>query len=166
MRGRRAEDKSSLHLREERRMKLLQIFIAACATLFSIAGVPLRPVGVMGSPFGEAVPVCPDATLIQRAEQGQGVARALGENLAVLLQGHGAVIVGKNIEEAFVASILLEDSAVLQYRASAIGTPKPLEGEMLRRARDQVWNPKVVSKMWHYYLMKAESRGILSEAPR
>lgn len=135
------------------------------ATLFSIAGVPLRPVGVMGSPFGEAVPVCSDATLIQRPEQGEGVARALGGNLAVILQGHGAVIVGRSIEEAFVASILLEDNAVHQYRASAIGTPKPIEGEELRRAQEQVWHPKVISKIWHYYLMKAESRGIVSALP-
>jgi len=131
------------------------------ATLFSIVGMPLRPVGVMGSPFGEAVPVCPDATLIQRPEQGEGVALALGRNLAVILQGHGAVIVGKSIEEAFVASILLEDNAVHQYRASVIGTPKPMEGEALRQAQEQVWHPKVIAKMWHYYLMKAQSKGVL-----
>jgi HCOMODA/2-hydroxy-3-carboxy-muconic semialdehyde decarboxylase len=131
------------------------------ATLFSIAGTPLRPVGVMGSLFGGAVPVCSDATLIQRREQGEAVARALGKNLAVLLQGHGAVIVGGSIEEAFVAAILLEDNAVLQYRASAIGTPKALKGDALRRAQKQVWQPKVISKMWHYYVMKGQSKGIL-----
>ena len=132
------------------------------ATLFSIAGTPLRPVGVMGSPFGGAVPVCSDATLIQRREQGEAVARALGQNLAVLLQGHGAVIVGGSIEEAFVAAILLEDNAVLQYRASAIGTPKAMKGDALRRAQKQVWQPKVISKIWHYYLMKGQSAGILA----
>jgi len=131
------------------------------ATLFSIAGTPLRPVGVMGSPFGGVVPVCPDATLIQSREQGEAVARALGKNLAVLLQGHGAVIAGGSIEEAFVASILLDDSAVLQYRASAIGTPQALEGDALRQAQEQIWQPKVISKMWHYYLMKGQSTGIL-----
>ena len=131
------------------------------ATLFSIAGAPLRPVGVMGSPFGGAVPVCSDATLIQRREQGDAVARALGQNLAVLLQGHGAVIVGGSVEEAFVAAILLEDNAVLQYRASAIGTPKAMKGDALRRAQKQVWQPNVIAKMWHYYVMKAQSRGIL-----
>ena len=131
------------------------------ATLFTIAGMPLRPVGVMGSPFGGAVPVCSDATLIQRREQGEAVARALGKNLAVLLQGHGAVIVGGSIEEAFVAAILLEDNAVLQYRACAIGTPKAMKGDALRRAQKQVWQPKVISKMWHYYVMKGQSKGIL-----
>src|ERR1700704_2267921 len=82
------------------------------ATLFSVVGKPILPIGVMGSPFGEAVPVCADGTLIQRPEQGDDVALALGGNLAVMLQGHGAVIVGRNIEEAFVASVLLEDNAV------------------------------------------------------
>ncbi len=80
----------------------------------------------------------------------------------MILQGHGAVIVGGSIEEAFVAAILLEDNAVLQYRASAIGTPKALEGEALRQAQKQVWQPKVISKIWHYYLMKGQSTGILA----
>ena len=131
------------------------------ATLFSIVGKPILPIGVMGSIFGETVPVCPDGTLIQRPEQGDGVARALGKGLAVILQGHGAVIVGANVEEAFVASVLLEDNAVRQYRASMIGTPKAMERGALDEARRQVWNPKVVAKIWNYYLLKAKSQGIV-----
>ena len=131
------------------------------ATLFSIVGKPILPIGVMGSPFGEAVPVCPDGTLIQRPEQGDSVAHALGKGLAVILQGHGAVIVGANVEEAFVASVLLEDNAVRQYRASMIGTPKAMERGALDEARRQVWNPKVVAKIWNYYLLKAKSQGII-----
>lgn len=131
------------------------------ATLFSIVGKPILPIGVMGSPFGEAVPVCPDGTLIQRPEQGDGVARSLGQGLAVILQGHGAVIVGGSVEEAFVASVLLEDNAVRQYRATMIGTPRAMEREELSEARRQVWNPKVVAKIWSYYLLKAQSQGIL-----
>lgn len=131
------------------------------ATLFSVVGKPILPIGVMGSPFGEAVPVCTDGTLIQRPEQGDGVARALGKGLAVILQGHGAVIVGGSVEEAFVASVLLEDNAVRQYRASLIGTPKAMSGSELKEAQRQVWNPKVAAKIWNYYLLKARSQGIL-----
>lgn len=131
------------------------------ATLFSIVGKPILPIGVMGSPFGMAVPVCPDGTLIQRPEQGDGVALALGNNLAVILQGHGAVIVGGGVEEAFVASVLLEDNAVRQYRAAMIGTPKAMERGELEEARRQVWNPKVVAKIWNYYLLKAQAQGLL-----
>lgn len=131
------------------------------ATLFSVVGKPILPIGVMGSPFGESVPVCPDGTLIQRPEQGDGVALALGNHLAVILQGHGAVIVGGSVEEAFVASVLLEDNAVRQYRAAMIGTPRAMERGELEEARRQVWNPKVVAKIWTYYLMKGQERGIL-----
>ncbi len=132
------------------------------ATLFSVVGKPILPIGVMGSPFGEAVPVCPDGTLIQRPEQGDGVARALGKGLAVILQGHGAVIVGGSVEEAFVASILLEDNAVRQYRAAMIGTPRAMERGELDEARRQVWNPKVVAKIWTYYLLKGQTQGVLN----
>ncbi|OFW00729.1 MAG: hypothetical protein A3G20_02800 [Acidobacteria bacterium RIFCSPLOWO2_12_FULL_59_11] len=131
------------------------------ATLFSMVGKPLRPVGVMGAPFGESVPMCQDATLIQRPEQGDEVGRALGNSLAVILRGHGAVIVGTTIEEAFVASVLLEDNALRQYRASLIGTPYALEGAELAEAARQIWNPKVISKIWNYYLMKGKSTGII-----
>jgi HCOMODA/2-hydroxy-3-carboxy-muconic semialdehyde decarboxylase len=115
----------------------------------------------MGSPFGKAVPVCADGTLIQRPEQGDGVALALGQNLAVILQGHGAVIVGRTVEEAFVASVLLEDNAVRQYRAAMIGTPQAMAGRELEEAQRQVWNPKVVAKIWTYYRMKGEHAGVL-----
>ena len=131
------------------------------ATLFSVVGKPILPIGVMGSPFGAAVPVCADATLIQRPEQGDDVALALGGNVAVMLQAHGAVIVGKTVEEAFVASVLLEDNAVRQYRAAMIGTPQAMAGRELEEAQRQVWNPKVVAKIWTYYRMKGEHAGVL-----
>ena len=136
------------------------------ATLFSMVDQPLRPVYVMGAPFGESVPVCEDATLIQRPEQGDSVALALGSNLAVLLQGHGAVIVGGSVEEAFVASILLEENAVRQHRASMIGTPRAMAGRELHEAQRQIWQPKVVSKIWNYFLLKGQSSGMLAAAPR
>jgi len=136
------------------------------ATLFSVVGQPIRPIGVMGSLFGESVPVCPDGTLIQRPEQGDGVALALGKSVAVILQGHGAVIVGANVEEAFVASVLLEDNAVRQYRASMIGKPEAMKGEALAEARRQVWNPKVVAKIWTYYLLKAQTAGVAAAPAR
>lgn len=131
------------------------------ATVFSLVGKPLRPVYVMGAPFGAEVPVCNDGTLIQRPEQGDVVAKALGASLAVLLKGHGAVIVGASVEEAFVASTLLEDNATRMYQASVIGTPTFLEGDELREAARQCWQPKVVAKIWTYHLLKAKLEKLL-----
>ena len=131
------------------------------ATLFSIVGKPLLAVGVTGAPFGETVPVHPDPTLIQRHEQGVEVARTLGERAAVILRGHGAVIVGGSIEEAFVASVMLEDNALRLFRASQIGTPQPLAGTELADSKAQIWHPKVIAKMWTFYNMKAKDLGVI-----
>ncbi|MFM9968560.1 MAG: class II aldolase/adducin family protein [Burkholderiales bacterium] len=131
------------------------------ATLFSIVGKPLQAVGVTGARFGETVPVHADPTLIQRPEQGVEVAATLGQRPAVILRGHGAVIVGASIEEAFVASVMFEDNALRQYRACQIGTPQTLRGAELAEAEAQIAHPKVTAKMWHFYLMKAKSDGII-----
>ena len=131
------------------------------ATLFSVVGKPLMAVGVTGAPFGQEVPVHPDPTLIQRPEQGVALAKTLGQDLAVILRGHGAVIVGRSIEEAFVASVMFEDNALRQFRACQIGTPQALTGDELADAKSQIWHPKVVAKMWTFYNMKAQDLGVI-----
>ena len=131
------------------------------ATLFSIVNKPLRPVGVTGAPFGAEVPVHPDPTLIQRPEQGTALAHTLGDRVAVILRGHGVVVVGRSIEEAFAASVMLEDNALRQFRAMQIGTPQALEGEELVEATNQIWHPKVIAKMWTFYNMKAREEGVI-----
>lgn len=124
------------------------------ATAFSVVGKPLKPVYVFGAPFGEEVPVLDDGTLIQAPEQGVALARALGDNLAVLLKCHGTAVVGASIEEAFVAGIMLEDNATRLYEASLLGEPSYLQGEELATLKRQIWNEKVVAKMWAYHVMK------------
>ena len=131
------------------------------ATLFSVVGKPLQAVGVTGAPFGEQVPVHADPTLIQKPEQGVAVAKTLGANPAVILRGHGVVVAGSSIEEAFAGIVMLEDNALRQYRAMQIGTPEVLRGAELADARAQIWHPKVVAKMWSFYNMKAEADGVL-----
>lgn len=133
----------------------------AYATLFSIVGKPLFAVGVTGAPFGETVPVDPDPTLIQRPEQGEALARTLGSNQAMMLRGHGAVIVGNSIEQAFAASVMLEDNALRLFRASQIGTPQAISGQELADAKSQIWHPKVIAKMWTFYNMKGADEGAL-----
>ena len=127
------------------------------ATAFSVVGKPLRPAYIFGAPFGESVPVCDDGTLIQRPEQGDYLARALGDNLAVLLKGHGVVVVGDSVEAAFVAAIMLDENATRLYQASLLGEPSFFEGKALAELKRQTWQPKVVSKMWTYHVMKAQA---------
>ncbi len=42
-----------------------------------------------------------------------------------------------------------------------IGTPQVLDGEELVDAVRQMWQPKVVDKMWTFYNMKAKEESVI-----
>jgi ribulose-5-phosphate 4-epimerase/fuculose-1-phosphate aldolase len=58
---------------------------------------------------------------IDKPEQASEICDLLGPNKAVMLKGHGAVVVGKSIEETAVMSSKLELTARLQLLASSAG---------------------------------------------
>ena len=131
------------------------------ATLFSTVDRPLKPIFNLAAVFGE-VPVHSDPNLIQTDMQGEDLARSLGENRAVLLKNHGTVIVGEDIESAFVASVIMEENAKRLYDASLLGRPAVLEGEERRLTAERTWKEKVILKIWNYFLLKAQHGGLLS----
>jgi len=97
---------------------------------FGISGVPLRPVYHNSSFVGEGVPVFEirnaggNATdmLVGTPELGKALARTLGNKPAVLMRGHGAVIVGRSVEEAVARSVYLEINARIQAEAMSQGS--------------------------------------------
>ncbi len=132
------------------------------ATVFSIATRPLVPVFITGSPFPrEGVPVYDDPDLIRSSAQGDAVARTLGTARAVLLRGHGAVVVGEDIERCFVASIWLEENAKKQLWAAALGTPRSFTEEETERIRATLLDPTIIRKTWDFYFTKGKRTGIL-----
>jgi len=95
---------------------------------FGITGIPLRPVYHNSSFVGEGIPVFEiRATagdtdmLVGTPELGRALAKALGTKPAVLMRGHGAVIVGRSVEEAVARSVYLEVNARVQAQAMAMG---------------------------------------------
>lgn len=95
---------------------------------FGITGTPLRPVFHNSSFVGEGVPVfeiraaAGDTDMLVRTpELGRALARTLGDKPAVLMRGHGAVIVGRSIEEAVARAVYLELNARIQAQAMAMG---------------------------------------------
>ena len=97
---------------------------------FGITGVPLRPVFHNSSFVGEGVPVFEirDAAggdtnmLVNSPKLAAELAKVLGDKPAVLMRGHGAVIVGSSVEEAVARSIYLEVNARVQSEAMAMGS--------------------------------------------
>lgn len=107
------------------------------STAFSIAGCDIRPVYYQGVLFGEKVPVLDYSGQIDTPETGRMTAEALGKNLAVLVRAHGTVTVGTSVENAFVAALVLERLAKMQWIASQLGKPQvigkdEIEGGFIR----------------------------------
>ncbi len=67
--------------------------------------------------------------LIHTAEWGGEICNLMGPNRAVVLKGHGAVIIGKSIEDVVSKSHILERTAELQWKAMAVGKLVPFTEE-------------------------------------
>jgi L-ribulose-5-phosphate 4-epimerase len=93
------------------------------ATAFSVAGVPLKPIYNQASVFAPETPIFPSPRLIYSVQDGKDICATLGNRTAMLLQGHGIVVVGDSLEYATVHAIYLERTAYMQWIASSIGTP-------------------------------------------
>jgi ribulose-5-phosphate 4-epimerase/fuculose-1-phosphate aldolase len=96
---------------------------------FGITGVPLRPVYHMSSFIAEGVPVFEsrnsgvrDARIqIETAEMGGALAKTLGTHPAVLMRGHGGVVVGPSLPDAVMRAVYLQMNAQLQSEAMSLG---------------------------------------------
>lgn len=93
------------------------------ATAFSVAGVPLLPIYNQAAPFAPETPIFPSPRLIYTVQDGVEICRTLGDRMAMLLQGHGIVVVGDSLEYATVHAIYLERTAHMQWVASSVGKP-------------------------------------------
>jgi ribulose-5-phosphate 4-epimerase/fuculose-1-phosphate aldolase len=123
---------------------------------FGIARIPLRPVYHNSSFVGEGVPVFEireaggdTDMLVETPDLGRALAKTLGNKPAVLMRGHGAVIVGKNLIEAVARSVYLEVNARVQAQAMAMGQRVTYldEGEVKKRAQD----PDPYGRAWELW---------------
>jgi ribulose-5-phosphate 4-epimerase/fuculose-1-phosphate aldolase len=88
----------------------------------------------------------------------EGVADALGDREAVILQSNGMLAVGQTVPHACVQALFLEETAELQLRAQAAGiTPRYYtpEGAARRHGDDRVHEPV---RAWEYYVAAAAGK--------
>jgi len=97
----------------------------------------------------QPVPTFACAELIVTAEQGRGVAEALGQHRVCHLQGHGIVSVADSIQEATIGAIHLERLAEVNYRAAQLGRePRVIPHNELQALKRQLASP---AGRWTYY---------------
>src|ERR1700688_2057118 len=120
---------------------------------FAIAGVPIVPVFHLGAAMGEEAPFWDQHDefgdtnlLVVKPEEGRSLARALGRHAAVLMNRHGATVVGGGLKELVARSIFMCQNAEYQMRALSLGTPQPLYRGEVKLAGALSLLPNVVTR--------------------
>jgi ribulose-5-phosphate 4-epimerase/fuculose-1-phosphate aldolase len=90
-------------------------------------------------------------SLIRTREQGEALARQLGDHRALLLQNHGVVLAAGSIEEVTMLSIMLEEACKAQLIAMAAGSFRSTpQGEALEKQKT-IYSPERSRLVWEYY---------------
>jgi ribulose-5-phosphate 4-epimerase/fuculose-1-phosphate aldolase len=125
---------------------------------YACAGMPLRIAHGFGANLGPVVQVFAQPFLVANDAMADGVADALGDAEAVILQSNGMLAVGQSVPHACVQALFLEETAELQLLAMAAAfTPRfyTPEGAARRHGDDRVHEPV---RAWEYYVAVAEGK--------
>src|SRR4051812_18681134 len=140
---------------------------AAAVLPFAIAGVPIVPVFHLGAAGGENMPFWDQRDefgdtnlLVVKPEEGRSLARALGAHPAVLMNRHGATVVGRDIRELVSRSIFMCQNAQFQLQAHLLGKVVPLSSGETRLAGSINAMPNVTGRTWEYWSMRLDRAGL------
>jgi ribulose-5-phosphate 4-epimerase/fuculose-1-phosphate aldolase len=133
---------------------------------FCIAGKPIEPVFHLGAAMGEHVPFWDQHDefgdtnmLVVKPEEGRSLARSLGQHAAVLMNRHGATVVGGGLKELVSRSIFMCQNADYQLRALQLGAAQPLHRGEVKLAGTLGALPNVVGRTWEYWSARLEADG-------
>ena len=104
------------------------------ATAFAVAGREIGTFAIEILKFNGRIPLVPYA-IPGSPELGAKVAEYLKEYPVVLLQNHGLLATGKDLEQAFLRAVIAEDLAKVGILSCSLGGPKMLTVEQLDEIR-------------------------------
>jgi ribulose-5-phosphate 4-epimerase/fuculose-1-phosphate aldolase len=125
--------------------------------LLTVVGETVRPMHNYSAIFYEGVPVFEGTGQVETPERAAEIARMLGPAKAILLRGHGAVVVGKNIPEVCILALYLEESARLQTEAMKLGAPKFLSRDEAERVAKRTFKPTSNARAWEHFEAKVKN---------
>ncbi|MFC1816169.1 class II aldolase/adducin family protein [Thermodesulfobacteriota bacterium] len=122
----------------------------------SVANKDFLPVINRGSYFSDGIPVYDECHNIKTKERGQKLAKILGQHRAVIIQGHGSVVVGENIKAVLFGSHFSELNAKYQIGAYRMGEEPHMLNDNEKKEGGQFWGQRIYEKVWNYYYDKAD----------
>jgi ribulose-5-phosphate 4-epimerase/fuculose-1-phosphate aldolase len=126
------------------------------AITLGVAGIPLRAIDQQSRWFFAPVPIYPSASAASTREIGRELARLMQKNRAVAMRGHGIVVAGETLKEAFARADIYERTARMLVAARSVGDVTYLNSDDValsppEQARSAEW-------LWAYLKWK-ERRG-------
>jgi L-ribulose-5-phosphate 4-epimerase len=136
------------------------------STTWSMTDRSFLPMRHFAYKHPDGLAVHPDATHITTREQGDAVAKTLGDASACLLRAHGTVLVAPTIQELLMDCLDLEENARTLLVATQLtangGELRPLSadecaeiGQSYSRSRHRP------NKVWEHYVHRGTAAGIL-----
>ena len=121
------------------------------ATLFAIAKREFRPVTLQGAIFNDGVPLYPEAQLITTPTRGNSLLKVIGDKRAVLLRGHGIVVVGQNLQEVLYTALVLEDDTKKTLQATTLGEVGTISPAECRAFGAEIALERRAQRAWNYF---------------
>lgn len=129
-------------------------FHSPAVILFSVIGQTVRPMHNYSAIFYEGVPLYKGTGQIESPARAEEMAKLLGGAKALMLRGHGSVVVGQSIREVCMLALFLEESARLQTEAMRLGTPMFMERDEAERIAKRTFKPTSVERAWEHFAAK------------
>jgi len=123
------------------------------STFLTMVGRSYLPVYAQGS-LVHPMPVLDSPNSINNKPMADRLATALGDRPAAMMKSHGAVLVGKDIVEAFALANYLEENAYRQYMALQIGEPYVFSEKEITMCREKLWNDTLFKRTWDHFSAK------------
>ena len=104
------------------------------ATAFAALGKPIPCcLTAIADEFGGPIPIS-DYARIGEEEIGREIVEKIGSCPAILMKNHGVFTVGRTVQDAFKAAVMVEDVAKTVYLALSMGEPIELPADEIARA--------------------------------
>jgi ribulose-5-phosphate 4-epimerase/fuculose-1-phosphate aldolase len=129
-------------------------FHSPAVILLSVVGQSIRPMHNYSAIFYQGVPLYSGTGQVESPARAGEMAKLLGDGRALMLRGHGAVVVGQSIREVCMAALFLEESARLQGEAMRLGTPMYLERDEAEKIAKRTFKPTSVERAWDHFAAK------------
>src|SRR5437870_3178013 len=129
-------------------------FHSPAVILLSVIGQTVKPLHNYSAIFYEGVPVFEGTGQVESPERAAEIAQILGPAKAVILRGHGAVVIGQSIREACILALYLEESARLHAEALKLGMPRYVSPQEAERIAKRTFKAASTERAWEHFKLK------------